>query len=81
MELDTNQIVVSRMCAIHEAHESVSEIFGVPTGTLTGKNLIWWYALDSGTRYIWCLGAGPRACLIIDLSGAGSTATDCWTSR
>ena len=29
----------------------------------------WGYALDSGARYIWCLGAGPRACLIIDLRG------------
>ena len=40
MELDTNQMVVSRTCAIRKAHESVSEIFGVPAETLAGKNLM-----------------------------------------
>ena len=31
------------------------------------------YALDSSYSYILCLGFRPRACLIIALSGTGST--------
>ncbi|MAG13070.1 MAG: GGDEF domain-containing protein [Spirochaetales bacterium] len=38
--IEKNQIAVNRMCAVLSAHESVSEIFGVPVESLTGKNLM-----------------------------------------